>query len=148
MANINKDQWKALLKSTKFFQTFDDQEIEKIVTFSDLLHFQMHKYIIKENETDISFYVIVKGHVNVISKSQPSTGRKLAAIHTGECFGEMAVITQKPRKNDIIAGSDCYVARIDAEAINKFDGPMQLKLYKQFSINLAERLLLSSQNTN
>lgn len=142
--SISKDQWKALLKTTKFFETFDDHEIEKIVTLSDLLHFQMHKYIIKQNETDISFYVIVKGHVNVIKKSQSSMVRKLSVIHKGECFGEMAVITQEPRKSNIVAGSDCYVARINAETIDMLDDPTQLKLYKQFSVNLVKRLLTSS----
>ena len=62
MAEINEEQWKVLLKSTKFFEIFEDQEINKIVSFSDLLHFPMHKYIIKENEKDLSFYVVVKGH--------------------------------------------------------------------------------------
>lgn len=148
MVELNKDQWKALLKSTKFFEIFDDNEIDKIITFSDLLHFPMHKYIIKEKETDASFYVIVKGHVNVISKSQSSSSRKLATIHTGECFGEMAVITGEPRKNDVIAGSDCFVAKINAATIDKFQEHMQLKLYKQFSINLIRRLLLTTDKTN
>ena len=144
MADISKEQWKTLLKSTKFFEVFDDHEIDKIITFSDLLHFPMHKYIIKENETDASFYVVVKGHVNVISKSQSSVDRKLSTINTGECFGEMAVITLEPRKSDIIAGSDCYVAKINVATIDSFEKSMQLKLYKQFSVNLIKRLLSSS----
>ena len=147
MADLSKEQWKALLRSTKFFDIFDDHEIDKIITFSDLLHFSMHKYIIKENETDVSFYVIVKGHVNVISKSQSPVDRKLSTIHTGECFGEMAVITHEPRKSDIIAGSDCYVARINTATIDNFEESMQVKLYKQFSINLIKRLLSSSESS-
>tara|TARA_B100000315_G_scaffold196501_1_gene187607 strand:- start:9724 stop:10170 length:447 start_codon:yes stop_codon:yes gene_type:complete len=143
MAEINEEQWKVLLKSTKFFEIFEDQEINKIVSFSDLLHFPMHKYIIKENEKDLSFYVVVKGHANVISRSQLLGDRKLLTIHAGECFGEMAVITHEPRKNDIIAGNDCYVAKINAATIDSFDESMQLKLYKQFSVNLIKRLLLS-----
>jgi|ETNmetMinimDraft_2_1059921.scaffolds.fasta_scaffold420795_1 hypothetical protein len=43
MANISKEQWKVLLKSTKFFEIFDDHEIDKIATFCDLLRFPMHK---------------------------------------------------------------------------------------------------------
>ncbi len=143
MADISKEQWKVLLKSTKFFEIFDAHEIDKIIACTDLLHYGMHKYIIKENETGISFYVILKGHVNVISKLQSSIDRKLLTIHTGECFGEMAVITHEPRKSDIIAGSDCYVAKIDASTIDSFEKSMQLKLYKQFSVNLIKRLLTS-----
>ena len=85
----------------------------------------------------------MKDHANVINKSQSSGKRKLLTIHTGECFGEMAVITRAPRKNDIIAGNDCYVAKINAATIDSFDESMQLKLYKQFSVNLIKRLLLS-----
>jgi|TARA_B100000959_G_scaffold224708_1_gene238557 CRP-like cAMP-binding protein len=85
----------------------------------------------------------VKDHANVINKSQSSGKRKLLTIHTGECFGEMAVITHAPRKNDIIAGSDCYVANINAATIDSFEKSMQLKLHKQFSENLINRLLSS-----
>lgn len=141
MVNINKDQWKALLKSTKFFKSFIDHEIDKIIDWSDLLYFPMHQYIIKANETDLSFYVIVKGHANVISKTHPSSQRKLLTINTGECFGEMAVITNEPRKNYIIAGSDCYVVKINVATIDNFEESIQLKLYKQFSVILIERLL-------
>ena len=141
MPDLSKEQWKGLLKSTKFFEIFDDHEIDKIISFIDLLRFPMHKYIIKENETDLSFYVIVKGHANVIRRSQSSEVRKLSTINTGECFGEMAVITHEPRKNNIIAGSDCFVAKINAATIDGFEESMQLKLYKQFSVNLIKRIL-------
>ena len=100
----------------------------------------MHKYIIKENETGLSFYVVVKGHANVINRSQSSGNRKLLTIHTGECFGEMAVITHTPRNNDIISGSDCHVSKINAATIDSFEKSMQLKLYKQFYVNLINRL--------
>jgi hypothetical protein len=53
----------------------------------------------------------------------------------------MAVITRAPRKNDIIAGSDCYVEKINAAITDSFEKSMQLKLHKQFSENLINRLL-------
>ena len=59
MANISREKWKVLLKSTKFFKIFDGYAIDKIATFCDFLRFPMHKYIIKENEMDLSFYVVV-----------------------------------------------------------------------------------------
>ena len=64
-------------------------------------------------------------------------------IHTGECFGEMTVITHAPRKNDIIAGGDCYVAKINVATIDSFEKSIQLQLYKQFSVNWINRLLSS-----
>lgn len=141
MTTLSTDQWKTLLKSTKFFEVFDDNEVDKIINCSDLLHFSMHKYIIKQNEKDFSFFVIVKGNAHVIRKTASATDKKLLTINTGECFGEMAIITKKPRNNFIIAASDCYVIKINVATIDSFEEPIQLKLYKQFSTVLVARLL-------
>lgn len=141
MAELSKEQWVPLLKSTKFFETFESHEIDKIIQYADLLHYPMHHYIIKEKDMDCSFYVIVKGNANVIRKNRNSgPPEKLLSINSGECFGEMAVITKQPRTNFIIAGSDCYVVRINGATIDKIDEHIQLKLYKQFAYNLIKRL--------
>lgn len=141
MSNISKDQWISLLKSTAFFKAFEDHEINKIVENADLLHFKMHQYIIKENEEDFSFFVIIKGHANVINKTQSSSPpEQLLTINAGECFGEMAVITKQTRTNFVIAGSECYVMKVNGATIDNFDESIQLKLYKQFSLILTKRL--------
>lgn len=151
MVEISSEQWKVLLKSTKFFKIFENHEVDKIINFSDLVHYPMHKYIIKEKENDSSFYVIVKGHANVLCKTKAATDRKLLTINIGECFGEMAAITHKPRKNYIIAGSDCYVVKINVSTIDTFEEAIQLKLYKQFAVTMIDRLLalgLAEQESN
>ena len=140
MSELSKDQWKALLKATTFFKTFEDDELEKIIDVAGLLHFSMHQYIIKENEVDSSFYVLVKGHANVIKKHTLGQQETLLTINTGECFGEMAIITKQKRKNFILAGIDCYAVKIKGEAIDKMSESIQLKLYKQIAYNLIKRL--------
>tara|TARA_B100000959_G_C14971063_1_gene619726 strand:- start:2074 stop:2520 length:447 start_codon:yes stop_codon:yes gene_type:complete len=143
MKNLSKEQWTSLLKSTKFFNIFDESELEKIINCSDLLRFPMYQYIIKAHEKDLSFYVVVKGHVNVISKTKSAEEQKLITINSGECFGEMSVITKGTRKNHIIAGSECYVVKTNVTTIDNFEMPIQLKIYKQFSVMLTKRLLLT-----
>lgn len=141
--NIDKDQWKTLLKATKFFKDFNDEEIDKTIENSKLVFYPMHKYIIKEKEEDLSFYVIVKGHANVVCKDKFRVDQKVLTINAGECFGEMAVITKKPRTNYIIAGSDCYVVKINASTLDNSDETLQLKIYKQFATTLVNRLVSS-----
>ncbi len=145
--NIDKGQWKALLKATNFFKTFNDEDIDKIIEYSKLLFFPMHKYIIKKSEEDLSFFVILKGHANVIRKDGLRRDQKILTINAGECFGEMAVITKNPRTNSIIAGSDCYVVKINASTLDSFDDKFQLKLYKQFAKILVNRLSKSDSFT-
>ena len=140
-ATLSKSEWKSLLKSNPFFDMFDSNELDLITDHCKLMYFPMHEYIIKEKETDFSFYVIVKGHANVMRKDRIPGDRKLLSIYSGECFGEMAVITKKPRTNSIIAGSNCYVAKIDTSTLDSFDPNFQIKLYQKFSKALVERLL-------
>lgn len=138
---LSKDEWKSLLKANRFFDNFDNNEIDQIIQFCKLLYFPMHEYIIKEKEEGLSFYAIAKGHANVIRKDRLPGERKLMSIYEGECFGEMAVITKKPRTNSIIAGSNCYVVKIDTSTMESFDAGFQLKLYRQFARSLVERLV-------
>ncbi len=64
-------------------------------------------------------------------------------MHWGNCFGEMSIVTGKPRSADVIAKEDTVVFKIvpdfleDSKEANML---IQLKFYKNFSRGLADKL--------
>jgi CRP-like cAMP-binding protein len=53
-------------------------------------------------------YLLLKGEVGVFAKDE-----RIAAIHAGEIFGEMASMGQVPRSASAVAMSDCRVIALD-----------------------------------
>ncbi|GIX41978.1 MAG: cAMP-binding protein [Leptospiraceae bacterium] len=84
-----------------------------------------------ENEPGDELYIIKKGSVK-ISKLISGKETILAVLKTGDIFGEMALLDNRPRSATAIAAEDCELAAINRQ---NFD-----KLVKEQPI-MAERLI-------
>jgi cAMP-dependent protein kinase regulator len=66
-------------------------------------YFKENEFIIKEGEIGDTFYIMLSGHVLITkTKTQEfaageSTQIVLGNLHSGDSFGELALINDKPR---------------------------------------------------
>lgn len=148
-----RGRWIALLKGVRFFSQFTDEDLGAMLDIGEVLHVNLHEYVIRETdaEDDNSFYVILKGAVKVIKKSVTQGKKDLLIIRAGDCFGEISFLIQSrsaatvlavKRTASILAVEDCFIFKINPEAVKSLDPSIQLKLYQQFAFSLAERLKL------
>lgn len=73
--------------------------------------------IVAEGEPGHSFYVLARGTV-VVSKHLAQGGEsRLATLHEGAIFGEMALVSASPRTATVTAESDCDLLEFDREAL-------------------------------
>lgn len=63
------------------------------------------EYIYRDGEYSNSFYTLVEGNVDV----QLSRDGESQQLKAGQFFGEMSLISGRPRQGDAIAGSDCIL---------------------------------------
>ncbi|MCK5799084.1 MAG: mechanosensitive ion channel [Deltaproteobacteria bacterium] len=72
------------------------------------VHFAVGERIIREGDKGDSFYIIAEGEVSVRVGRQ---GREVAALHGGDYFGEMSLMTGEARSATVVARMDteCYV---------------------------------------
>jgi NADH dehydrogenase len=60
-------------------------------------HFEPHQIIFRQGDRGDRLYVIVEGEVEVFQEGPGQAPHLLARLGPGECFGEMALVSDKPR---------------------------------------------------
>jgi uncharacterized protein YjbI with pentapeptide repeats len=86
-------------------------------------------------------YIILSGTVRISKYIGAKKEEVLAKLGSGACFGEMGVIDQSPRSaSATIDGGPAVLLVINGSQLSEKNILLAYKLYKSFSIMLAERL--------
>lgn len=103
------------------FEVLNDVEREAIVREMELETHDEGSVIINEGDPGTSMYLIASGEVKVYTRGTgPSTGTLyLARLGEGDFFGEVSVLTGKPRTATITASQRTELLRLDK---SKLDG--------------------------
>src|SRR5690606_42164675 len=97
----------------------------------------------KEGDYGNSVFIIVSGEVGV--QLDPSDPAKLRPIKAGRIFGEMALISGRPRSAAVIAGKDCVLTEVPRRAVRKLiaaNDSVRAYIDRVFSIRALERYLV------
>ncbi|HQU80470.1 MAG TPA: serine/threonine-protein kinase [Azonexus sp.] len=132
----------AMLRALPFFVDFTDVEIWEALRFADWQHVTPGTAIMRDGEPGNFFCFVAEGELTV-SKN----GIKLDSLTSGDCFGEMAVISKhrNVRSADVTAESAASVITIRGEALEKASESCRMHFYQGFLDVLATRLSLSNQ---
>ncbi|SRR5581483_1201226 len=104
------------------FEVLTADEREALVKEMDLEQFDEGAVIISEGEPGSAMYVIVSGEVKVYTRGTGNSGSVyLAKLGEGDFFGEVSVLTGKPRTATITASRSTELLRLDKE---KLDGAL------------------------
>jgi len=91
--------------------------------------------IMQEGQAETAFYVLVSGEV-VVRKSS----REIVRLYPSDCFGEMGLVSRRPRTASIIAVTDITVMKLRDVVIDRTSINCQLKFQRRFLTALIERL--------
>ena len=129
-----------------FFQEFSDDEKAKLVNTSGIFE----KY--KEGESGSALFVVLKGSIRItkstlapvqeghISLQEPEEVT-IAELKAGSIFGEISLISNRPRNTNALADSpQVVVMKITTEIIEKFNLRIQKKFQAQLILTLVQRL--------
>ncbi|MFB6291298.1 MAG: Crp/Fnr family transcriptional regulator [Candidatus Bipolaricaulia bacterium] len=128
------------LKEVPLFSSFSDKQLKSVIKTAKEKDFEKGKAIVREGEsTKAGFYLILDGQVAV------KRGDKvLTKLGSGQFFGEMAVLDEKPRSADVITLTDTkclLLTNWDFKALIKTYPDMAMKVIAE----LATRLRQTSQ---
>jgi glucose-6-phosphate 1-dehydrogenase len=67
--------------------------------------------VVERGDTSAEFYVICRGEAEAIG----ATGERVGVMRSGECFGEMALLLNRPRSATVRAVTPCDLLVLDGE---------------------------------
>jgi small-conductance mechanosensitive channel/CRP-like cAMP-binding protein len=110
---VEEDQQeaRAILRDEPIFQCLSDQQLDNLVRQSDLNHFGRGERVIEEGAEGDSMFVLLRGAAQV-SVSKNGSAIPVAKLSSGDCFGEMSLLTGERRSATVRAERDCYVMEI------------------------------------
>ena len=91
--------------------------------------------IIKEGDSGNTFYIVERGSVKCVQ--QPTAGSEpveLCVLKTGDYFGEIALLTNRPRAASVIATTDTKVLCIRRKTFMRVMGPVSELLKRNMEL--------------
>ena len=100
-----------LLRGQSLFETMGDEHVQMVIDRCHTQHYGRGEAIIREGAAGASMFVLVSGEASVtIGGTDHST--RVATLNTGDCFGEMSLLTGEKRSASVLAINDCNVLEI------------------------------------
>ncbi len=125
------------LRAIAFFGHFTDAELWQVVTLTSWERIAAGVELMREGEPGDFFCLLITGEMRVAKN-----GKLLSVLGSGECFGEMAYLseTDKRRRATVTSNADSRIARIRIADLDQAPATCRHKFDHAFMVNLAERL--------
>ncbi len=100
-----------ILRQQPLFRCLSDEELDSLLPRGRVVHFGRDEKLIQQGAKADSMFVLVDGEATVIVErnGQP---KPVAYLRSGDCFGEMSLLTGEPRSATVVAQTDCEVVEI------------------------------------
>jgi CRP-like cAMP-binding protein len=127
---MNKDKLVKLMDGTPFFKEMDKADREVLLSHkSHWMQFKPQEKVLKEDEVDYGFFVLLEGQVSVM-RSKPEAV-SLAQLVPGAMFGEITMKAKRPRSSSIEADNDVTVLKVDSQLLDQLSPEMIIKIKDQ-----------------
>jgi len=126
-----------ILRSMLFFKSFSDVELWEVLRISEWSKVSRDVHIISDGDVGRKFYILGHGTVRVLKK-----GHLLSTLSKGDCFGEMAHLSDHvaTRTTDVVSESDVTLIAINPEALNIATSECRFQFHDAFLRLLVRRL--------
>jgi len=113
------DQELKELQSSRLFSSFKRETLVEILTSTELRSYEVGDIIVTEGEHGSSLFLIVGGTVKVFTRADDGGNLQLAELGPGDFFGEVSLLSDKPRTATITARTQVTAIELDRENIDR-----------------------------
>lgn len=123
-----------------FLNEVDQSALDAILGHSSLVEFEFGETIMREGDSTLEFYLLLKGEVQVSKDGKPVA----LANRPGELLGELAALRGENRSATLTAATRCFLLRVQPEFLDRLSDKQraayELVLYRFLCDLLARRL--------
>ena len=84
-----------------------------------LLSFQRGDVILREGDPGASLYMLTSGRVRAFRKERSGKQKPIADLDEGAFFGELSILTGRPRAASVVALSRCELLELDRATLDQ-----------------------------
>ena len=123
-----------MLRTLPLLSRFSDAELGQLMPRLQHRSYPRHTSIVRAGEKSDALYIIVSGKAKVVIEDERGREATLATLGSGEIFGELSFIDEKPRSASIVGLEHCEVLYIPRAAfaqclMSNFDASLYLLTY-------------------
>jgi len=141
MVNSMHDTYELLARKIGFFNGLAPEDIAKIFSQGKVVEHKPAEMLFDKGDSGDTVFVILNGRVKIRDGA-----KQIAILHTGDIFGEMALVSDKPRSATAVTmtQSDFLVLSFD-DILHNIPPNVAAQLLVNIIITLAERLRIANQ---
>eukprot|EP00041_Stephanoeca_diplocostata_P013149 m.227417 g.227417 ORF g.227417 m.227417 type:complete len:303 (-) comp19241_c0_seq2:143-1051(-) len=129
-----------VLKKVNVLSELDDYERSSLADALQQVTFKEGDVIIKQGDEGDDFFFVIDGQCVVTQTNESGETGEVATLGTGDFFGEIALLTNEPRKATVTAKGEATIcAKLDRGRFERVLGPCEeilrrnMENYKQFT---------------
>lgn len=100
------------------FSDFDRDELVEVIRGLNLLSYEPGDILMTEGEPGSSLLVITSGAVKAFVKNAEGKNALVRTMKEGEFFGEISLLSGKPRTATVTASAPCELLELDRETLD------------------------------
>lgn len=131
-----RKMYEIFLEEVPLLASLEPYERHKIADALESVSFNDGDVVIKQGDVGENFYLIESGDASVYQEDDDGVLHELPSLHKGEYFGELALLTEKPRVATIKAKGKLKCATLGKKAFTRLLGPV-VDIIKRNTANYA-----------
>jgi CRP/FNR family cyclic AMP-dependent transcriptional regulator len=108
------------LAATTLFCGLGAEHLEKLVEFAPVRRYKARTVVIEKGDAANALYVILDGRVRIFAQGDEDKEITLNELGAGEYFGELALITDKPRCASAMTTADSRLLAVSKTEFTEF----------------------------
>lgn len=128
------------LKKFSIFSDWSDEELGKIAPYLNEEKIEKNNILFKQNDPASKIYFVKSGCIELKITITDAEDTRLARVKSGEMFGEMAVIDDKPRSAGAVAFIDTTLITLTKENLHEFLSKNDKEITSKLLINIIKAL--------
>ena len=113
------DQELKELQASALFSSFEREALVEIITSTELRSYDQGDIIVTEGEAGSSLFLVVGGTVKVFTRIEDGGNMPLAELGPGDFFGEVSLLTGRPRTATITASTEVTAIELDRVSLDR-----------------------------